>query len=268
MTTDATRSTDVAVSMDDVGVWIDGSKVLSGIDLTLRRNERWAVLGPNGSGKTTLLAIAGARRQPSTGTARILGIRLGHGDVRLLRPRIGHCSHMLADMMPPGLRAEDVVVTGRRSSLAPWFDDPDEEDRRHARGLLSQVGCDGLGERTFSTLSQGERQRVLIGRALYRQTEVLILDEPAAGLDFPARERLIAALEQAAHRPDPPTMLMATHHLEEIPSSVTHAALLRGGTIVAAGRIGDILTRDRLTECFGIDVEVGRRNGRWSAVGA
>ena len=262
-----TTAADDAVELRDVGVRIEATPVLSGVSLRVGRGERWVLLGPNGSGKTTLLSVAGARRSPTSGTVRILGVRIGHGDVRLLRRKIGHSSHVLAEMMPPGLSTEDVVLTGRGSALTTWFESFDERDLERARTLLAGVGCDGLGSRSFATLSQGERQRVLVARALYHEAELLILDEPAAGLDFPARERLISALETVAQRADPPAMLMATHHLEEVPPSTTHAALLRAGRVVAAGPAGDVLTESRLRGCFGIALEVARRNGRWTAMG-
>lgn len=262
-----TATADGVVELRDVGVRIDGRPVLSEIDLVVARGERWVLLGPNGSGKTTLLSVAGARRPPTSGLVRILGVDIGKGDVRALRPRIGHSSHVLAEMMPAGLSAEDVVLTGRGSALTTWFETFDARDRERARRLLVDVGCDGLGPRSFATLSQGERQRILIARALYREAELLILDEPAAGLDFLARERLISALETVAGRKYAPAVLMATHHLEEIPPSTTHAALLRGGWISAAGPVDDILIESRLRECFGIALDLARRNGRWSAMG-
>lgn len=263
----ATTTADDAVELRRVDVRIDGAPVLSGVDLRVRRGERWVLLGPNGSGKTTLLAVAGARRYPTSGDARILGVRVGGGDVRRLRPRIGHCSHVLAEMMTPGLSAQDVVLTGRGSALTTWFESFDDRDRERARALLAEVGCEGVGPRPFATLSQGERQRVLVARALYRDVELLILDEPAAGLDFPARERLISALETVARRPDRPAVLMATHHLEEVPPSTTHAALLRQGRVVASGAVEDVLVEARLRECFGMALEVARRDGRWTATG-
>lgn len=253
--------------MRSVEVRIQGTPILDGVELRIRPDERWVVLGPNGSGKTTLLALAGARRHPTSGIVRVLGVTLGHGDVRTLRARIGHSSHLLTELMPPGLRVVDVVLTGRSSSLTPWFDPVNAGDRRRAHGLLEEVGCVHLAARVFATLSQGERQRVLIARALYRGAELLILDEPAAGLDFPARERLISALEATAGHPGAPAILMATHHLEEVPPSTTHAALLRQGRLVAAGLVDEVLTPRGLGECFGIELEVARRDGRWTAVG-
>jgi len=252
------------VELDRATVRIEGRTILGPIDLVVRRHERWVLLGPNGSGKTTLLSLAGARRQPSTGRVTVLGTTFGRGDVRALHGRISHSSHVLAELMPPHLTAETVVLTGKRMTLSPWFERYDEEDHRRAERLLHDLGCGHLIGRTFSTGSQGERQRVLLARALFTDPELMILDEPASGLDLPAREALIAALERAADG-DGPAMIVATHHLEEIAPSATHAALLRGGQLVAHGPIADVLTSDQLERTFGLAVEVGRRGGRWWA---
>ena len=155
------------------------------------------------------------------------------------------------------------MLTGKRSVLSPWFQTFDEEDERRAADLLDRVGCAHLAARRFDTCSQGERQRVILARALYPDPELLILDEPASGLDLPAREALIGALEDVLRDGSSPTMILATHHLEEIPPSSTHAALLRDGRLVASGQIDEVLVADALEDCFGIAIEVGRRGGRW-----
>lgn len=256
------------LTLERVEVRTGGRRILGPVDLQVGGGERWVLLGPNGSGKTTILSLAGARRQPTSGTVRVLGLTLGRGDLRELHPRIGHCSHRLTELLPDDMRVLDVVLTGKRSALVTWFQSFDEEDRRRALARLEDVGCAELADRRLSTGSQGERQRVLLARALFREPELLILDEPSAGLDFPAREALIDALEAAAARPDAPTMLLATHHLEEIPPSTTHAALLSEGRIIAAGPVEDVLTEEHLRDCFRMELEVGRRNGRWWATPA
>jgi iron complex transport system ATP-binding protein len=255
-----------AVELRQAVVRIDGRTVLGPVDLRIGRGERWVLLGPNGGGKTTLLALAGARRQPSAGAVAVLGIALGSADVRALHPRISHTSHVLAERMPQGLSVRTVVLTGKRAVLSPWFQEFDAEDERRAATLLERVGCGHLAARRFDTGSQGERQRVLLARALFSDPELLILDEPASGLDLPAREALIDALEAVARQPSAPTTILATHHVEEIPPSTTHAALLRDGELVASGEIDDVLTPGSLEACFGIAMEVGRRDGRWWAV--
>ena len=255
-----------AVELRRALVRIDGRIVLGPIDLRIGRSERWVLLGPNGGGKTTLLALAGARRQPSAGRVTVLGVTLGRGDVRALHPRISHTSHILAERIPPGLPVRTVVLTGKRAVLSPWFQEFDQDDERRAVTLLEQVGCAHLAARRFDTGSQGERQRVLLARALFSQPELLILDEPASGLDLPGREALVEALEAVARQPSAPTTILATHHLEEIPPSTTHAALLRDGRLVAGGEIEGVLVAASLESCFGVRTEVGRRGGRWWAV--
>jgi iron complex transport system ATP-binding protein len=168
--------------------------------------------------------------------------------------------------MSPGLTVRTVVLTGKRAVLSPWFQEFDDADERRVEVLLDRVGCARLAARRFDTCSQGERQRVLLARALFPHPELLILDEPASGLDLPARETLIEALEAMVAQPAAPTTILATHHLEEIPPSSTHAALLRDGLLVAGGPIEDVLLPGPLEECFGIALEVGHRGGRWWAV--
>ena len=245
---------------------IEGRSVLGPMDLEIHRGERWVLLGPNGSGKTTLLALAGARRQPSAGTVTVLGTTLGRGDIRLLHPRISHTSHVLTEMIDPHLTGLSVVLTGKRSTLVPWFQRLGADDERRARALLDRVGCGPLAERRFVTGSQGERQRVLLARALFPVPELLILDEPASGLDLPSREQLLEAIETIATDEVGPTTVIATHHLEEVPPSTTHAALLREGRLIAHGPIDRVLRSAALEAAFGIPIEVGRRaEGRWWA---
>jgi iron complex transport system ATP-binding protein len=264
--TEDRTSSPATVELRQASVRIEGRTVLGPVDLRVGRGERWVLLGPNGGGKTTLLALAGARRQPSSGRVEVLGAALGRADVRVIHPRISHTSHVLAERMPPGLTVRTVVLTGKRAALSPWFQEFDEEDERRAVTLLDRVGCAHLAARRLDTCSQGERQRVLLARALYPDPELLILDEPASGLDLPARETLIEALETVLAEPSAPTTILATHHLEEIPPSSSHAALLRDGLLVASGAIEEVLTPGSLEACFGIAMDIGRRGGRWWAV--
>jgi iron complex transport system ATP-binding protein len=254
---------DDVVTMRGAIVRIGGRTVLGPVNLEVRRGERWVLLGPNGGGKTTLLALAGARRQPTAGTVTVLGTKLGRGDVRTLHPRISHTSHVLTELIPGDLTTLAVVLTGKRSTLSPWFQRFDAEDERRARKLLDRVGCGGLADRPLATGSQGERQRALLARAVFAAPELLILDEPASGLDLPSREGLLDAIEDLARDGTAPTVILATHHLEEIPASATHAALLRDGRLVAAGPVEDVLTPDALGDVFGMPIEVGRRGRRW-----
>src|SRR5919106_4962 len=252
-----------AVELLKASVRIDRRAILGPIDLRIDRGDRWVLLGPNGGGKTTLLALAGARRQPSAGRVIVLGAEMGRAAVRTWHPRISHTSHVLSERMPPGMTVRTVVLTGKRAVLSPWFQDFDDEDERRAAALLDRVGCAQLAARRLDTCSQGERQRVLLARALFSDPELLTLEEPASGLDLPGRETLIDALEAVLAQPAAPTTILATHHLEEIPPSTSHAALLRDGRLVASGGIEDVLVPGPLEACFGIAMDVGRRGVRW-----
>jgi len=231
------------------------------LDLRIEAGERWALLGPNGSGKTSLLSLAGARRQPFSGTVTVLGEQLGSVDVRVLRRRIGHTSHLLSESIRPEMTVLDAVLTGSRGALEAWLTEFSDEERRTAQARLDDVGCGGLAGRTIGTCSQGERARVMLARALMGRPELLLLDEPAAGLDLPSREALVATLDRA----ELPATVLATHHLEELPASTTHAALLRSGRLVAAGPVTEVLAAEPLEACFGMAIDVARRHGRWTA---
>lgn len=250
-----------AVAMAAAEVRIGGRRILGPCDLVIGAGERWVLFGPNGSGKTTALSLMGARRQPSAGTVDVLGKRLGRVDVRALRPRIGHVSHRVADGLRGGATALDTVLTGRDSTLVTWWQRFDDDDVARAHALLASIGCDELADRPLATCSLGERQRVLIARALFGEHELLLFDEPAAGLDLPARERLLNAMTEAVG----PTTVLATHHLEEVPATTSHAALLRDGLVLNAGAIDEVLVDERISECFGMPIVVGRAGGRWTA---
>jgi iron complex transport system ATP-binding protein len=251
-----------AIELRGVEVRIAGRRILGSVDLSVGDGERWMLLGPNGSGKTTLLSVAGAWRHPSSGTATVLGRRLGRTDLRMLRAHIGHVSHAVADALEPGLTTLEVVLTGRESTLATWPFEVTAEERAAAAAALEDVGCAVLAKQAFLRCSQGERQRVLLARARFGHRELVLLDEPAAGLDLPGREGLLRVIDDMG-ADGAVTAVMATHHLDEVPASATHAALLRGGALLAAGAIEDVLTPDRLEECFGLRLHVERRGGRW-----
>ena len=250
--------------LEDVEVRVArGGRILGPVSLRVGAEERWVLLGPNGSGKTTLLSVAGAWRQPSSGRAWILGAELGRTDVRNLRSRIGHVGHTVTEKVRPDLVVRDAVLTGRTSVLETWFQTYTSADRADADARLAQVGCLALADRPLSTCSQGERARVYLARALFGHRELLLFDEPAAGLDLPGREQLVTAMESVAAGGVP--SVLATHHLEEIPPAATHAALLTAGAIIASGPIDEVLTAEQLERAFGLPVEVTRRNGRWTA---
>lgn len=253
------------LALESVGVRRGAAWILSDVTWTVRSDERWVLLGPNGAGKSTLLAIAATRQHPTIGTVEILGETLGMTDVFDLRPLIGLVGAGLVESIPPGERVRDVVVTASWGITGRWREEYDEADLSRAERLLRLLGVSELAERRFSTLSDGERKRALIARSLMSDPEVLLLDEPAAGLDLGGREQLVRRLGDMAADPDAPTTVLVTHHVEEIPSGVTHALLLRGGGVVAQGQIEDVLTNEALSATYGIPLEVQRREARWSA---
>ncbi len=258
------------IELRGVGLRIDGAALLSDIDWTVGAEERWVVLGPNGAGKTSLLRIASLWRHPSSGTVRVLGERLGHVDVRPLRARIGVASPALADRLRPDLTVADVVMTGRRGALEPWWHDYDDIDRRRTGEALASVGAESLGGRLFGTLSSGEKQRVQLARTLAADPDLLFLDEPTAGLDLGAREDLVGRLGRLAADPTTAPTVLVTHHVEEIPTGFTHALLLRDGKVVASGPLAKVVTASNLGTTFGLTVRLAVDDGRyraWAATG-
>lgn len=255
----------VVAELDEVTVVLGARRVLGPLSLVLRPGEHWALLGPNGAGKTTLLSLLAAERHPTTGTACVLGETLGRTDVRQLRRRIGVLGHRVADRIPGQVSALEVVLTGRDSLLAPWWGRFDEADRTAALALLARVGCEHLAGQAFAACSQGERQRVLLARSLLGEHPLLLLDEPAAGMDLPGREALVAALDELAAAADAPATVQVAHTLEELPVSTDHALLLRAGSAVACGSAREVLTDEPLSRCYGLSVRVHRSSGRLGA---
>ena len=253
------------MDLDAVGVVRAGTYLLRNVDLSVGEGERWVVLGPNGAGKTTLFDVLAARTFPSEGTATVLGETLGETDVTELRPRIGLSSASLAAQVPPREKVRDVVLTAAHGVLGRWREPYDDMDLARAEELLSAFGVAGLGGRTFGTLSEGERKRVLVARAVMTDPELLLLDEPAAGLDLRGREDLVAGLSALALEPGAPTTVLVTHHVEEIPPGFDHVLLLRAGQVVAAGPLGDVLTPSALSDTFGITLDLTNLDGRWAA---
>jgi iron complex transport system ATP-binding protein len=252
-----------AVALSGVTVRREGVAVLSGVDWRVDRGDRWVILGPNGSGKTTLLLVAAARLWPTAGTVEILGARLGRVDVRTLRPRLALVSGAVTRQLRPDLAAHDVVVSGRHGALETWWNRYTPEDWDKANRLLTSGGVGEIGNRPFGVISEGERQQVLLARALMSDPELLLLDEPFAGLDLGARERLLARLVTLAGDPDGPPIVLVTHHCEEIPPGFTHGGLVRGGAMIAAGPLRDVITSAHVSACFDVPVTVGQTAGRW-----
>jgi len=241
------------------------STLVEGVDWTVEEDERWVILGPNGAGKTTLLQVAAAQIHPASGVAGILGEVLGTVDVFELRPRIGLTSAALADAIPRRERVHDVVVSASFGVVGRWREKYDDLDHARASGLLGQVGVSHLAERTFGTLSEGERKRVQIARALMTDPELLLLDEPAAGLDLGGREDLVSLLAVLAMDELSPTTVLVSHHVEEIPPGFTHALLLRRGAVVASGPLEQVMTEQVLSATFGMPLRLRYEDGRWAA---
>ncbi|MBX3286487.1 MAG: ABC transporter ATP-binding protein [Actinobacteria bacterium] len=248
-----------------VGHRRDERSILHDVSWRVGPDERWVVLGPNGSGKTTLVRIASLWLHPSTGTVRVLGEELGRTDVRPLRARVGLVSAALADRLRVDLSVADVVVTSRRGALEPWWHAYDDHDRARAADALERVGAAHLAHRLFGTLSSGERQRVQLARTLAADPELLLLDEPSAGLDLGGREDLVARLGGLAADPDTAPIVLVTHHVEEVPPGFTHALVLRAGEVVAQGPIDEALTAPVLGAAFGLPVHLEADHGRWRA---
>ncbi|MFA9429758.1 ABC transporter ATP-binding protein [Egicoccus sp. AB-alg2] len=253
-------------SLRAVGVRVGGNDLLRDVDLDLERGEHLAVLGPNGSGKTTLLRVLSTYRFPTRGTARVLGATFGAADLRALRPRIGFVSTALDDLLHVRAAALPLVAAAVHGGLWPpphVLDDA--EVAAAARWALARVGAGHLAERRVDTLSQGERQRVRIARALVGDPDLLLLDEPFAGLDLGGRESLLADLDAVLAEPGGPTTVLVTHHLEELPRGVRAALLLREGAVVASGGVDEVLRDAPVSRCFGLPVRVQATDGRFVA---
>ncbi|HET9859387.1 MAG TPA: ABC transporter ATP-binding protein [Nocardioidaceae bacterium] len=256
---------DAVLELADVTVKRGQATLIEGIDWTVEEDERWVILGPNGAGKTTLLQVASAQIHPTSGVAGILGEVLGTVDVFELRPRIGLTSAALADKIPRAERVHDVVVSASYGVIGRWRERYDELDHERAVDLLTEVGVRHLVDRTFGTLSEGERKRVQIARALMTDPELLLLDEPAAGLDLGGREDLVSTLSVLAMDEMSPATVLVSHHVEEIPPGFTHALLLRGGGVVAAGPLEYVLTEEIVSATFGMPLMLSHEDGRWAA---
>ncbi|GAA4607966.1 ATP-binding cassette domain-containing protein [Actinoallomurus liliacearum] len=242
----------------------DRRALLDDVSLTVHEGEHWALLGANGAGKSTLLSLVGAYQHPTSGQVEILGHRLGRVDVRELRAWIGHVNphHPLRS----GRTVHEVVLTGATGSieLVPhWKPTPEELD--HAEELIDLLGLNHRRDSRWPTLSHGERGRTLIARALMPRPRLLLLDEPATGLDVAAREQLLSAIDQLRRAQPSLTSVLVTHHLEELPASTTHAILLRQGKVLASGAADDVLTTDLISGCFDHPITIEKTGGRWTA---
>ena len=249
----------------DVTVTRGQNTLLDSVDWEIEEGQRWVVLGPNGAGKTTLLQLASARMHPTSGVAGVLGEVLGAVDVFELRPRIGLASSAIAERLPAHERVIDVVVTASYGIVGRWRESYDRLDLGRARELLDALGAGHLAQRTYGTLSEGERKRVQIARALMTDPELMLLDEPAAGLDLGGREDLLARLGALAEDLEAPALVLVTHHVEEIPPGFTDVLLLREGRVVAAGPLEITLTEANLEKTFGLPLVLEQHGRRYSA---
>jgi iron complex transport system ATP-binding protein len=251
--------------LSGVGVRYDRSMLLRDITWTAYGDESWVIIGPNGAGKTTLLQVVATLLPPTHGTVEILGESLHVADIGDLRTRIGMSSSAIADQVPPQEKVIDLVLTASYGILGRDAEDYDSADVTRAVELLDALGCAHLIRRRFSSLSEGERKRVQIARSLMADPELLLLDEPAAGLDLGGREDLLQRLSGLLRDPRSPMMILVTHHVEEVPEGFTHAMLMRRGSVLAAGPLHEVFTSRNLSRCFGVPLHVERSAARWSA---
>jgi len=253
------------VDLHDVSVTLDDTKAIRRVDWTIRKGEHWALIGPNGSGKTTLLRLINGYLWPTTGNATVLGKEFGASDLRELRKLIGFASSFMSEKTPPELPVLQVVLSGRHASIG-LYKRPFTSEVKRARSLLRRVGCQQLAAKHYGTLSQGEKQRVVIARALMSSPKLLILDESCAGLDLDAREDLLSLVDSLGRVAASPTMILATHRVEEISPVFTHVLLIKKGRIVASGPKKAVLTTENLRKGFRRDLIVARRKGRYNTL--
>jgi iron complex transport system ATP-binding protein len=239
--------------------------ILGPIDWAVNVGERWVILGPNGAGKTTLLQLCATLIHPTSGDVKILGQSLGKIDVFELRTRIGVTSSAFVKDFPEDEIVMDVVLTAAYAMLGRWQESYDLWDESRAKGLLTALGVRDLGSRLFSSLSEGEKKRVQIARALMTDPELLLLDEPASSLDLGGREDLLVRLERLAKDPLAPATVIVTHHVEEIPIGTTHALLLKNGEVIAQGAVDRVITNSFMSQAYGLQINVNHDDGRYFA---
>jgi iron complex transport system ATP-binding protein len=256
---------DLLIDFAKVSLRRGGNTLVGPVTWAVELDERWVVIGPNGAGKTSLLRIAAAMEHPSSGTAYVLGERLGRTDAAELRSRVGLSSSALSQRVPDDEVVRDLVVSAGYAVLGRWRETYEEVDYEQAIDMLESVGAEHLAERTYGTLSEGERKRVLIARSLMTDPELLLLDEPAAGLDLGGREELVARMADLAADPDAPATVLVTHHVEEIPQGFSHCLLLSEGKVVASGLLTDVLTSENLSIAFGQSIALEFIDGRYFA---
>ncbi|CAB4857508.1 MAG: ATP-binding cassette domain-containing protein [Actinobacteria bacterium] len=258
-------ATDTVLEVSGVSVRRGKETILGPIDFAVRAGERWVILGPNGAGKSTLLEILSTRIFPTTGTVTILDSTMGKVDLFELRTRIGIASAKTSENIPGEEIVRNVVLTAAYAVLGRWNEDYDLWDESRALALLTTFGVRELGERFYASLSEGERKRVQIARALMTDPELLLLDEPAAGLDVGGREDLLRRFANFSSDSSAPATILVTHHIEEIPVGTTHALLLKNGVIAVSGPIEQVITSEHISAVFETSIEVSAISGRFFA---
>ena len=253
----------IVLDFNNVTVLRDAKPILNNVDWQVSSNQRWVIVGPNGAGKTTLLRVAASQIHPSTGTAKLLGSTLGEVNVFELRTRIGFASNAMSVHIPNSETVLDAVMTASYGITGRWNEKYDDVDERRARRVLAEWQLDEMADRPFGTLSDGERKRTQIARAVMPDPEILLLDEPVASLDMAAREHTISVLGNYASAPTAPAIVMVTHHIEEIPKGFTHALILSKGQVYAAGEIASTLTTEKISGAFGFGLEVFKDGDRF-----
>lgn len=253
------------LELSNVTVRRGGRPIIDRLDWRLADGQRWVILGPNGAGKTTLIQLASARLFPTSGQVKILGETIGEISLADLHPIIGLASSAMDARLPGRAKVIDIVQAAAYGYTTRWREEYEAEDEERARELLAALRIEHLADRIWGTLSSGERKRVGIARALMPNPELLLLDEPAAGLDLGGREELLASLTQLAGEAYAPAMVLVTHHVEEIPAGFTHALLMREGKVSAAGPLDEVMTGEKLSKCFGTPLTVERSGERYTA---
>lgn len=255
---------DDVLNLDDVTFRRGETKILHGIDLNIEAGEHWVLIGPNGAGKSTILSFASAQVFPTSGTVDILGQRMGRVELQALRRHIGHVNprHPLRS----NLSVREIVLTGLTGTIErPFRWEPAPDEIAKADDLIAEVGLTSRADAGWKILSQGERGRALVARALVADPQLLLFDEPTTGLDVAAREQLLETIDSLSVTSPQLTTLLVTHHLEEIPESTSHAMLISHGRLTAAGEIAEVLTTDQVSATFEHPIDVGFADGRWSA---
>lgn len=253
------------LELDNLVVERDSRTILGPINFAIKANERWVILGPNGAGKSTLLQILATRSFPTRGRVRVLDNEMGKCDLSEVRTRIGICGALVSDDIPEDEIVRDVVLTAAYAILGRWNEAYDLWDESRAVALLTTFGVRELAHRRYATLSEGERKRVQIARALMADPELLLLDEPTSGLDLGGREDLLQRFSRFAADPAAPASIVVTHHIEEIPEGTTHALLLKSAEIAVSGPVDDVITTEHISAVFGLPIIVTQEGGRFFA---